>query len=149
MLTSLFEPSEHVWWEWGLILNMNSSLLPSCWGFSFALGRVVSPQSHSSTYCLTEVSLTLDVGYLFSASHCSGLCSHQLLLEWVNLTSLQFSHSVVSNSLQPHGLLAAHQASLSIIKSWSLLKLSCSEGSNKPCVHQDPETPQRLRQNCV
>ena len=25
----------------------------------------------------------------------------------------------------------------------------CSEGSNKPCVHQDPETPQRPRQNCV
>ena len=24
-----------------------------------------------------------------------------------------------------------------------------SEGSNKPCAHQDPETPQRLRQNCV
>ena len=24
-----------------------------------------------------------------------------------------------------------------------------SEGSNKHCVHQDPETPQRLRQNCV
>ena len=23
----------------------------------------------------------------------------------------------------------------------------CSEGSNIPCVHQDPETPQRLRQN--
>ena len=25
----------------------------------------------------------------------------------------------------------------------------CSEGSNTPCAHQDPETPQRLRQNCV
>ena len=25
----------------------------------------------------------------------------------------------------------------------------CSEGSNIPRVHQDPETPQRLRQNCV
>ena len=25
----------------------------------------------------------------------------------------------------------------------------CSEGSNIPCVHKDPETPQRLRQNCV
>ena len=25
----------------------------------------------------------------------------------------------------------------------------CSEGSNKPDVHQDPETPQRLSQNCV
>ena len=24
----------------------------------------------------------------------------------------------------------------------------CSEGSNLPCVHKDPETPQRLRQNC-
>ena len=24
-----------------------------------------------------------------------------------------------------------------------------SEGSNKPCVHQDPVIPQRLRQNCV
>ena len=24
-----------------------------------------------------------------------------------------------------------------------------SEGSNKPCVHQDPGTPQILRQNCV
>ena len=28
----LFEPSEHFWWEWGLILSMNSPLLPSCWG---------------------------------------------------------------------------------------------------------------------
>ena len=34
----LFEPSEHLWQEWGLILNANSPLLPSCWGFSFALG---------------------------------------------------------------------------------------------------------------
>ena len=25
----------------------------------------------------------------------------------------------------------------------------CSEGSNKPCVHQDPQTPQRLSQNCL
>ena len=32
----LFEPSECLWWVWGLILNMISPLLPSC--FSFALG---------------------------------------------------------------------------------------------------------------
>ena len=25
----------------------------------------------------------------------------------------------------------------------------CSEGSNELCAHQDPGTPQRLRQNCV
>ena len=34
----LFESSECLWWEWGLILNVNSPLLPSCWGFSFAFG---------------------------------------------------------------------------------------------------------------
>ena len=62
--------------EWGLILNANSSLLPSCWGFSFALGYGVSPHSHSSAYSLIGVSLTssevqpplltLEVGYLLT-----------------------------------------------------------------------------------
>ena len=33
----LFEPSEHLWWVWGLILNIILPLLPSFWGFSFAL----------------------------------------------------------------------------------------------------------------
>ena len=33
-----FEPSERLWRVWGLILNALSPLLPSCWGFSFALG---------------------------------------------------------------------------------------------------------------
>ena len=41
--------------------------------------------------------------------------------------SVQFNHSVVSNSLQPHGLTAAFQASLSFTISWSLLKLMSSE----------------------
>ena len=35
-IQGLFEPSECLWWVWGLILNMISPLLPSC--FSFALG---------------------------------------------------------------------------------------------------------------
>ena len=38
----LFEPSEPLWRVWGLILNVISPLLPSCWGFSFAFGRGVS-----------------------------------------------------------------------------------------------------------
>ena len=38
----LFEPSECLWWVWGLILNMILLLLPSCLGFSFALGCGVS-----------------------------------------------------------------------------------------------------------
>ena len=62
------EPSEHLWWEWGLILNTNSPLRPSCWGFSFALGCRVSPHSSSSAYRLTRVSLTSDMGYLLTAA---------------------------------------------------------------------------------
>ena len=46
----LSEPSELLWRERGLILNVDSPLLPSCWGFSFVLGRGVSPHSHSSAY---------------------------------------------------------------------------------------------------
>ena len=44
-----------VWALWasladvGLNLNTVSTLLPSCWGFSFALGHGESPQSHSSS----------------------------------------------------------------------------------------------------
>ena len=41
----LFEPSEHFWHVWGLILNMILLFLPSCWGFSFALGHGISPHS--------------------------------------------------------------------------------------------------------
>ena len=38
----LFEPSEHLWQVRGLILNAILPVLPSCWGFSFALGCGVS-----------------------------------------------------------------------------------------------------------
>ena len=38
----LSEPSKHLWWVWGLILNPVLPLLLFCWGFSFALGRGVS-----------------------------------------------------------------------------------------------------------
>ena len=38
----LFEPSKCLWWIWGLILNAITPHLPSCWGFSFALGHGVS-----------------------------------------------------------------------------------------------------------
>ena len=45
----LSEPSECRWQVWGLSLNVILPLLPSCWGFYFALGHGVSPQSRSST----------------------------------------------------------------------------------------------------
>ena len=71
-----FKPSKRLWREWGLILKVNSRLLPSYWGFSFVPGSGVSPHSRSSAYHLTGVSLTLDVGCHHTASqakhsHCS------------------------------------------------------------------------------
>ena len=59
----LFEPSEHLWQEWGLILNANSPLLPSLWGFSFALGSGVSLRSHSSIMQLPFQCLTSFWGF--------------------------------------------------------------------------------------
>ena len=53
----------HLWCIWDLNLNMISPLLQSCWGFSFALGHGVSPQSCSSTYLFAGASLFLDLGY--------------------------------------------------------------------------------------
>ena len=41
----------------------------------------------------------------------------------ISADCIQFSRSVVLDSLRPHGLHAAHQASLSITNSRSLLKL--------------------------
>ena len=46
---NMLDLSKYLWWLWGLILNVILPLIPSCWGFSFALGLGVSPQSHSST----------------------------------------------------------------------------------------------------
>ena len=51
----LCEPSEHLWWEWGLILNANLPLLPSCWGFSFALGRGVPPLHQRTDRLITTI----------------------------------------------------------------------------------------------
>ena len=55
------------------------------------------------------------------------------------LWSVQFSHSVISNSLQTHGLHEACQASLFITSSQSLLKLMSIESvmpSNHLILHQ-------------
>ena len=60
----LFEPSECLWWVWGLILNMILPLLPSYWVFSFALGHGVSffgIIQHSSVDGCSEVSCNFGV----------------------------------------------------------------------------------------
>ena len=46
---SCWQPSEHFWRVWHLVLNMILPLLPSSWGYSFAPGHGIYPQSCSIT----------------------------------------------------------------------------------------------------
>ena len=65
----LSEPSEHLWWEWGLIINVNSPLLPSCWGSFFAL----------------------DMGYLLTATGCS---SAAVVIAGRNSNNLRYADDI-------------------------------------------------------
>ena len=60
-------------------------------------------------------------------------CDSSKFIYWSPNLSVQFSHTVVSNSLQPPWT-AEHQASLSITNSWSLPKLTSFE-SVMPSKH--------------
>ena len=82
-----FEPSEHLWWDWGLILNTNSPLLPSCWGFSFAFGRGVSSLQVLQCQAAPTPASTILLGFLrpwtwgissWPLQQCSAAASEQL-----------------------------------------------------------------------
>ena len=92
------------------------------------------PSSHWTHGFLTWAYLGLYLS-LFPANLCS-------IFSWlsVQFSSVQFSHSVVSDSLRPDGLHAACQASLSITNSWNLLKLMSFE-SVMPSNHLIPCCP--------
>ena len=70
------EPSKCLWWVWDLILNGILPLLPSCWGFSFALGGGVSFSGgiqHSLVNgCSAE---TCNFGVLTGEDECMSFCS--------------------------------------------------------------------------
>ena len=60
----LFEPSKRLWQVWDLILNAITPLLPSFWGFFFALGRGVSffgGTQHSAVDGCSAVSYNFEV----------------------------------------------------------------------------------------
>ena len=65
----MLEPSEHLWWVGGLFLKVILPLQPSFWGFSFALGCGVSPQSCSSTMQLPLQCLPSCQGFSFAPGH--------------------------------------------------------------------------------
>ena len=45
----MFEPSDHLWRVWGLILKVILPLLPYCWGFPFAPGHGLPTHTCCST----------------------------------------------------------------------------------------------------
>ena len=58
----LFEPSKLLWWVCGLIVNVISPLLPSCWGFSFGCGvSFFGGIEHSLVYGCSAVSCNFGV----------------------------------------------------------------------------------------
>ena len=72
----LFEPSECLWWVWSLILNVISSLLPSCWSFPFALGcgiRFFGGIKHSPVHGCSAASC--NVGVLSGEDECTSFYS--------------------------------------------------------------------------
>ena len=87
---ALFEPSEHLWWEWDLILNMNLPPLPSSWGFSLPLdvGYLLkdAPALHSccsSAYHLAGDSLPL----IIERPQWSGPVHTDCRVRWVSSAS--------------------------------------------------------------
>ena len=78
----LFEPSKHLLQVWGLILK--SPLLPTCWGFSFALVRGVSSFGgiqHSFVNGCSAVSCSF--GVLTREDKCTSFYSPLLWIRWV------------------------------------------------------------------
>ena len=70
----LFEPSEHLWRVWSLTLNVISPLLPSCWGFSFALGH-----GGISFKSLQRCTATAQAPCSCSSSHSVDYAVHRIL----------------------------------------------------------------------
>ena len=63
----MFEPSEHLWQVWGLILNVILPLLPSCWGFSDSWTWSISSQSLQHHTAASRV--LLQIHYLCVSFH--------------------------------------------------------------------------------
>ena len=127
----LFEPSKRLWCVWGLILTVISPLLPSFWGFSFALGRGVSffgGIQHSSVDGCSAASCNFGVHR--RQAHVLLLCP----LSFHTKFSVHFSSVIQSCLTLCTPWSAARQAPLSFTISWSLLKLMSIE-SVMPSSH--------------
>ena len=92
----LFEFSECLWWVWGLILNVILSLLPSCWGFSFAFGHGVSFLVGSNIFFFDGCSaVNCNFGVLAEEDECMSYSTILLHLKVVRkLKIISHSHSI-------------------------------------------------------
>ena len=116
----MFQPSEHLWQVWGLILNVISPLLPSCWGFSIALGWGVS-------FC-GEIQYS-------PVNTCSAMSCNFGEDECTSFYSTIF-HLLTSTDLFSSSLLCFVSSSSSIVS--NLLILSGSDSKESACSKVDP-----------
>ena len=92
---SCWQPPEHFWRVWHLILNMILPLLLSHWGFSFALGHGIYPQNCSITMQLPHQHLQSCWG--FSALRC-GVSPHSRSSAMPLLLQPQLAESYVTET---------------------------------------------------
>ena len=96
----LFEPSKLLWQIWGLILNTISSLLPACWGFSFALGCGISFFSGIQHFPVDGCSaVNCNFGVLEGERECMSFYSTILIVHGVakTLNDFHFHYQTVKN----------------------------------------------------
>ena len=149
--------------------------------YSFPYLELVCCSMSSSNCCfLTCIQVSQEAGKLVWYSHLLKNFSQFVVIHTVKgfsvvseaevdvfLISIQFSRSVVSDSLRPHesqharppcpsptpGVHSELRPSIRRGEITCRIKPNtcqrCSEASNKTCAHQDPETPQRLCHICL
>ena len=98
----LFEPSEHLREIWDLTLNTILPLLPSCWGFSFALGCGVSFFSGIQHFPIDGCSAaSCNFRFLTEEQECMSLYSTILIVHGVTksqtFNDFHFHYQTVKN----------------------------------------------------
>ena len=114
----LFEPSEDLWWAWGLILNVISALLLSCWGsLALDVGYLlkVTPMlrsRRSSTYHLVGASLLLYVGYLLKVALVPRSCLSSIAQPPLQCLPSSWGFSALGHGVSPQSRSSSMQSHL-------------------------------------
>ena len=106
----LFEPSNLLWWVWGLILSMILPLQPSCWDF-FDLGDRISFFGAQSNILLLMVVQQWVVNLEFSQEKMNTCPSIPPSFNLSPASKQQLTELSFNESTQSHSALGSHHAS--------------------------------------